>query len=89
MSGQEDVHSEEYLFENSRPHLCWKGHAPCSLSGHLLVLALSSHVPSDQSDMLETTAEARRDPELSLVFLLLIQEKAGKFPSSQVEHDAS
>lgn len=60
MSEQEDVHSEEYLFENSRPHLCWKGHAPCSLSGHLLVLALSSHVPSDRSDMLETTAEARR-----------------------------
>lgn len=80
MSGQEDVHSEEYLFENSRPHLCWKGHAPCSLSGHLLVLALSSHVPSDQSDMLETTAEARRDSELSLVFLFLIQEKAGKIP---------
>lgn len=89
MSGQEDVHSEEYLFENSRPHLCWKGHAPCSLSGHLLVLALSSHVPSDQSDRLETTADARRDSELSLVFLLLIQEKAGKSISSQVEHDAS
>lgn len=80
MSGQEDVHSEEYLFENLRPHLCWKGHVPCSLSGHLLVLALSSHVPSDQSDMLETTAEARRDSELSLVFLFLIQEKAGKIP---------
>lgn len=64
MYGQEDVHSEEYLFENFRPHLCWKGHAPCSLSGHLLVLALPSRVPSDQSDMLETTAEARRDSKL-------------------------
>lgn len=46
MFGQETAYSGEYLFENSRPHLCCKGHVPCGLSWHLLVLALSYHVPS-------------------------------------------
>lgn len=57
--GKETVCSEEYLFENSRPHIRCKEPKPCSLSWRFLVLALSSHVPSDPSDALEADAEAR------------------------------
>lgn len=62
--GKETVCSEEYLFENSRPHICCKGHMPCSLSWRLLVLAFSSHVPGDQCDVLEPDPDARGDSRL-------------------------
>lgn len=50
--------------KNSRPHIRCEGHMPCSLSWRLLVLAFSSHVPSDQSDVLESDTDARGDSRL-------------------------